>query len=85
METKSRSRRVEIRKNRPDALRLNWDALRARGVAITVGHGADNPDLPHATRVVITGAVPADNPELRAAQARKPLFVSPSAATNSRS
>jgi UDP-N-acetylmuramate--alanine ligase len=46
------------------------DALRARGVAVTVGHRADNADLPHASRVVITAAVPADNPELRAAQAR---------------
>jgi UDP-N-acetylmuramate--alanine ligase len=45
-------------------------ALRARGVRVTVGHRADNADLPHATRVVITAAVPADNPELLAARAR---------------
>src|SRR5690348_8604222 len=37
MDTKSRSRRVEIRKNRPDALRLDWDALRARGVLTSLG------------------------------------------------
>jgi UDP-N-acetylmuramate--alanine ligase len=46
------------------------DALRARGVHITVGHRADNPDLPAATTVVITAAVAPDNPELQAAQAR---------------
>jgi UDP-N-acetylmuramate--alanine ligase len=38
-------------------------------VRVTVGHRADNPDLPHATRVVVTAAVPPDNPELQAAQA----------------
>src|SRR5215213_1270820 len=37
METKSRSRRVEIRKNRPDAARLDWDAMRASGVLTSLG------------------------------------------------
>jgi putative nucleotidyltransferase with HDIG domain len=37
METKSRSRRVEIRKNRPDAFHLKWDAMRASGVLTSVG------------------------------------------------
>jgi cyclic-di-AMP phosphodiesterase PgpH len=36
METKSRSRRVEIRKNRPDTPRLDWDALRASGVTTSL-------------------------------------------------
>ena len=45
-------------------------ALRARGVTITVGHRADNPDLAGATTVVITAAVRPDNPELQAAQVR---------------
>src|SRR5688572_1549475 len=37
METKSRSRRVEIRKNRPDTPRLDWDAMRASGVLTSLG------------------------------------------------
>src|SRR5687767_2251398 len=37
MEPKSRSRRVEIRKNRPDTPRLNWDAWRASGVLTSLG------------------------------------------------
>src|SRR5688572_32832803 len=37
METKSRSRRVEIRKNRPDTPRLDWDGLRASGVLTSIG------------------------------------------------
>jgi cyclic-di-AMP phosphodiesterase PgpH len=37
MESKSRSRRVEIRKNRPDTARLDWDAMRAGGVLSSLG------------------------------------------------
>src|SRR5947209_5529026 len=44
--------------------------LRERGVRVTVGHRADNPDLARADKVVITAAVAPDNPELVAAQAR---------------
>ena len=40
METKSRSRRVEIRKNRPDTPRLDWDAMRASGVLTSLGIAA---------------------------------------------
>jgi UDP-N-acetylmuramate--alanine ligase len=45
-------------------------ALRARGVAVSVGHSAANPDLAQADKVVVTAAVAPDNPELLAAQAR---------------
>jgi putative nucleotidyltransferase with HDIG domain len=37
---KSRSRREEIRKNRPDAARLDWEALRASGVTTSLGIAA---------------------------------------------
>src|SRR5687768_4140576 len=37
MEAKSRSRRVEIRKNRPDTARLDWDAMRASGALTSLG------------------------------------------------
>ncbi|CAA9441666.1 MAG: Membrane protein containing HD superfamily hydrolase domain, YQFF ortholog [uncultured Phycisphaerae bacterium] len=37
---KSRSRREEIRKNRPDAARLDWEALRANGVLASLGIAA---------------------------------------------
>jgi UDP-N-acetylmuramate--alanine ligase len=45
------------------------EALRARGATVSVGHRADNPGLAGADQVVITAAVPADNPELQAARA----------------
>jgi len=45
------------------------DALRTRGAAVRVGQTADNPDLALADQVVLTGAVPEDNPELAAARA----------------
>jgi UDP-N-acetylmuramate--alanine ligase len=44
-------------------------ALRARGASVAVGQRAGNPDLAAADRVVLTGAVPATNPELADAQA----------------
>ncbi len=51
------------------------EALRARGAAVRVGQTADNPDLALADQVVLTGAVPAGNPELAAAQAAgKPVI-----------
>lgn len=53
--------------DRSDSVAL--DGLRERGVSVTVGHRADNPDLAAADRVVVTGAVPEDNPELAAARA----------------
>src|SRR5215213_5120512 len=34
---KSRSRRAEIRKNRPDTLRLDWQELKASGATTSVG------------------------------------------------
>src|SRR5215210_3325556 len=37
---KSRSRRAEIRKNRPDAAWIDWDALRNSGVLASVGIAA---------------------------------------------
>src|SRR5688572_14010505 len=37
METKSRSRRTEIRKNRPDTLRLQLEAMRGSGVLTSLG------------------------------------------------
>jgi putative nucleotidyltransferase with HDIG domain len=37
MDTKSRSRRTEIRKNRPEGPRLNWDGWRASGALTSVG------------------------------------------------
>lgn len=37
---KSRSRREEIRKNRPDAARLDWEELRANGVLTSLGIAA---------------------------------------------
>src|SRR6476661_8010880 len=40
--------------------------LQARDARITIGHGADN--IGDATSIVLTGAVPADNPELLEAQ-----------------
>lgn len=49
------------------------EALEARGVRISIGHRAEN--LGDADRVVLTGAVPADNPELAAAQERDLLIV----------
>src|SRR3954447_7507813 len=50
--------------------------LRARGVAVRVGHDAANPDLAAADRVVISAAVREDNPELAAARAAgKPVIL----------
>src|SRR5829696_5365718 len=43
-------------------------SLERRGARVAVGHSADN--LGNATRIVLTGAVPSDNPELVAAQER---------------
>src|SRR4028119_972321 len=43
-------------------------SLEARGARVSVGHAADN--LGNADRVVYTGAVPANNPEIVAARQR---------------